>query len=208
MPSLGYLLLGSTEVRDGDAAVGESLAGILLLAEDLLRGQAALEHLHLLLCLQVHLQPLLALLQVPLQGSLQFLQDRETLTVTPTTPNFCRALIIVFHAGEHLKPHTRFWSPVLPRSLCTLMGAPGASIPTMPGSSSMQPCCCWQPNSSTDCLPWKSSWEHPLPFPQMPFTLALKACYKFFQGRSLLCSLAPKGKQNQKCQRVRNYHSL
>lgn len=49
-PSLpGYLLLGSTEVGDGDAAVGESLAGILLLAEYLLRGQAALEHLHLLL---------------------------------------------------------------------------------------------------------------------------------------------------------------
>lgn len=77
MPSLGYLLLGSTEVRDGDAAVGETLAGVLLLAEDLLRGQAALEHLHLLLCLQVHLQPLLALLQVPLQGSLQFLQRME-----------------------------------------------------------------------------------------------------------------------------------
>lgn len=112
------------------------------------------------------------------------------------------------HAGEHPKPHTRFRSPVLPRSLCALMAAPGASIPTMPGSSSMQPCCCWQPNSSTACLPWKSSWEHPLPFPQMPFTLALKACYKFFQGRSLLCSLAPKGKQNQQCQRVRNYQSL
>lgn len=70
IPSPGYLLLRSTEVRDGDAAVGQPLAGILLLAKYILHGQAALEHLHLLLCLQVHLQPLLALQQVTLQGSL------------------------------------------------------------------------------------------------------------------------------------------
>lgn len=54
-----YLLLGSTEVRDGDATVSQALAGALVLVEDLLCGQTALEHLHLLLCFQVDLQPLL-----------------------------------------------------------------------------------------------------------------------------------------------------
>lgn len=54
-----YLLPGSTEVRDGDAPVGQALAGAFVLVEDLLCGQTALEHLHLLLCFQVDLQPLL-----------------------------------------------------------------------------------------------------------------------------------------------------
>lgn len=48
-----------------------------MLVEDLLGGQAALEHLHLLLRLQVDLQPLLRLQQVALQRGLELLQRME-----------------------------------------------------------------------------------------------------------------------------------
>ena len=72
-----YLLPGRTAVGQGDAFVDEALVGALVLVEDLLHRQAALEHLHLFLLLQRHLQPLLSSQDLLLQRRLQFLQRQS-----------------------------------------------------------------------------------------------------------------------------------
>lgn len=72
-----YLLPGCTAVGQGDAFVDEALVGALVLVEDLLHRQAALEHLHLFLLLQRHLQPLLSSQDLLLQRRLQFLQRQS-----------------------------------------------------------------------------------------------------------------------------------
>lgn len=72
-----YLLPGCTAVQQRDALVDQALVGALLLAEDLLHCHAALKHLHLLLLLQRHLQPLLSLQDLVLQRLFQLLHGQQ-----------------------------------------------------------------------------------------------------------------------------------
>ena len=77
-----HLLPGRTAVGQQHAAVLQALVGPLVLVEDLLRCQAALEHLHLLLLLQRHLQPLLCRQHLLLQRRLLLLWGHKGHGVT------------------------------------------------------------------------------------------------------------------------------
>lgn len=71
--SCHYLLLGCAAVGQRDAFEEQALVRGHVLVEDLLDAHAALKHLHLLLLLQRHLQPLLGSQDLLFQRGLQFL---------------------------------------------------------------------------------------------------------------------------------------
>lgn len=131
-----YLLLGGTEVGDGDAPVGEARAGALVLVEDLLGGQAALEHLHLLLRLQVDLQPLLRLQQVALQRGLELLQRMEEPSPSPNP-----LLVHLFLLFYFFNPLSTTLQPTQTHMLCPLLLPRDRGHPNPPRPHRAPPCC-------------------------------------------------------------------